>query len=149
MLAACGGDDSGDDDASGGATHAEALAALTQGSACAVASCHGTTAEADLDFATATDLRALLVNVKACEAPALNLVEPGQPDKSWLWLKLSADYDSASGDLKTQSAWGQPGNCPDAPGFGKRMPRLAPYKWTDQNLETIKSWIAGGAPGPT
>lgn len=143
----CGGDDDGKETVV--ATHADALQALGKGSGCAVASCHGTTAEADLDLASATNLRTLLVGVAACEAPALKLVEPGDPARSWLWIKLTADVNSAnSGDLKSQTAWGEAGNCAGAPGFGKRMPRVAPYQWSDDDLAVIKGWIEAGAPGP-
>ncbi|HEX5658306.1 MAG TPA: hypothetical protein VFX59_13985 [Polyangiales bacterium] len=151
LLSACGGDDAGGEDEDGaeaGATHAEALQALTVG-ACAIGSCHGTSAQGDLQLAAATNLRELLVGVKACEAPSLNLVEPGDPDKSWLWIKLTAEYGSG-GKLKSESSWGASGNCATNPGvgFGNRMPDVSPPTWTQANLDIVESWIKGGAPGP-
>jgi hypothetical protein len=153
MLAACGGDDGGGEDeggAEGGATHAEALTALSgTTSACAIASCHGTTAEANLQLSGATNLRDLLVNVKACEAPTLNLVEPGNPSKSWLWIKLTAKTSDSRGTLEPQSAWGSAGTDCDGAGFGTKMPQVGGNMWNQADLETIESWIKGGAPGPT
>jgi hypothetical protein len=152
MLAACGGDDGGGEDeggTEGGATHAEALTALT-GGACAVSICHGTSAQGGLTLAQTTNLRELLVNVPACEAPGLKLVESGDPERSWLWIKLTAKY-GAGGKLETQSSWGQPGNCAKNPGvgFGNRMPDVSPPTWNQADLDTVESWIKGGAPGPT
>jgi hypothetical protein len=147
VCAACGDDGGEAEGGGGGATHAEALDVLTK-RGCAISSCHGTSAQGELNLATA-DLRALMVDQAACEAPALKLVAPGDPAKSWLYIKLVAETQGTSGDLAAQSSWGEAGDCDDAVGFGKRMPRVAPYnKLSDADLAVIESWIAGGAPGP-
>ncbi len=67
-----------------------------------------------------------LVNVKSTEAPALNRVAPGSPDKSYILNKL----------LGTQTAAG---------GSGAQMPFGAgPLPQATINL--IQQWIAAGAP---
>jgi hypothetical protein len=118
-------------------------------SSCSVSSCHGDASEANLDLKAGSDLRTLLVNVPACEAPSFDLVEPGKPEKSWLWIKLTGEMvDEITGDLVPQSAWGEAGtDCPGAGGFGKRMPRVSPYTLKPEELQQIRSWIEAGAPG--
>jgi hypothetical protein len=46
-----------------------------------------------------------LVNVPASELPAMNRVEPGNPEQSYLWLKLSGKFIEAGG-----SGWAMPFN---------------------------------------
>lgn len=117
---------------------------------CGVASCHGSAAEAGLQFEPGKDLRSALVGVRACEAPELNLVEPGVPERSWLWIKLTATMSSSvTGDLKADPAWGAAGKNCGANGFGKRMPRVSPYSLSTDELDTIRAWIEAGAPGLT
>jgi hypothetical protein len=149
-LPACG------DDAEEGSTpgtHADVAAILgvgAQPTSCSISTCHGAaTAEAGLELKSGVNLSELLVGVKSCEAPNLNLVEPGEPDKSWLYIKLTAETES-NGDLVPDPAWGEPSaDCDDAAGFGKRMPRVAPYqKLEAAQLEQVRSWILAGAPGP-
>ncbi len=67
-----------------------------------------------------------LVNVKSIEAPSLNRVSPGAPDKSYILNKL----------LGTQTQAG---------GSGARMPfGAAPLPEATINL--IQQWISAGAP---
>ncbi len=72
-----------------------------------------------------TNLWSAIVNVKSTES-ALNLVEPGEPDKSYLYLKLTGAQLSAGGS-------------------GAQMPFQAGQLDAGQ-LELIRSWIAQGAP---
>jgi hypothetical protein len=136
------------------ATHDEVAALLGVGpdhaSSCSVSSCHGDAAEANLNLKSGSDLRAMFVSVPACEAPGFNLVEPGKPEKSWLWIKLTGKISSEiTGDLVPQKDWGTAGtDCPGAGGFGKRMPRVSPYSLKPEELERVRSWIEAGAPGP-
>ena len=68
--------------------------------------------------------RGQLVSVKSTQAP-LNLVEPGAPEKSYLFLKLVGGFEEAGG-------------------WGDIMPfDAAPLK--EQQIEAIRAWIAGGA----
>ncbi|MET0285463.1 MAG: hypothetical protein ABW352_13365, partial [Polyangiales bacterium] len=99
-------------------------------------------------FDDAMNLRELLVDVPACEAPSLKLVEPGNPARSWLWIKLSGKTSDSRGTLQPQDAWGSPGTGCDGAGFGTKMPQVGGNMWDPQDLATIESWIKGGAPGP-
>jgi len=72
-----------------------------------------------------TNLWSSIVNVKSTQS-ALNLVEPGDPDKSYFYLKLTGAQLSAGGS-------------------GEQMPFQAGQLDAGQ-LELIRSWIAQGAP---
>ncbi len=66
---------------------------------------------------------ALLVGVPSSEVPGLDRVKPGDPDHSYIILKL----EGASGIV------------------GQQMPYGGPYL-PSSTIEVIRSWIAGGAP---
>lgn len=68
-----------------------------------------------------------IVNVPSTET-ALDRIEPGDPDQSYLYLKLTGDYV----------------NVPGGEGTG-RMPLNGP-PLPDDDIETIESWILDGAP---
>ena len=72
-----------------------------------------------------TNLWGAIVNVKSTQS-ALNLVGPGDPDKSYLYLKLTGAQLSAGGS-------------------GEQMPFQAGQLDAGQ-LELIRAWIAQGAP---
>lgn len=63
----------------------------------------------------------------AFQAPALARVAPGDPDASYLWLKLEGRQDEVGG-------------------LGERMP--ADGALDAEQLELVRAWIAAGAPGP-
>lgn len=148
LLSACG-----DDPVEGTTSAHDQVAAIlgvgpgAKGS-CSISSCHGDgIASAGLNLAQGVDLTALLVNVPACEAPSLMLVAPGEPEKSWLYLKLTAPTATKK-ELMVDPAWGEPGqDCEEAKGFGKRMPETGTELSAEQ-VEQVRSWIADGAPGP-
>lgn len=160
LLAACGGDDSGNGGGAGmgGNVVADyaAVSAILGGmeqpgaGSCAFAtSCHGGTGpgKAGLNFKTVADLRDVLVDVPACENSSMMRVAPGDPDNSWLWIKLSADIkDEKTGLIEHE---GTPSSCSGVSlGFGTRMPQVAGYaKLPDEKLAVIKAWIEAGAPG--
>lgn len=154
-LTACGEDEGNPIPTEGGAvpSYEQVSAVLgtssTQQSSCSVASCHGA-GVADLQLSAGVDLIAETVNVPACEAPELMLVEPGNPERSWLYIKLAGEItDPTSGELVVQPSWGEPStDCPNAPGFGKRMPRVSPFELEQEKLSIVYDWIKGGAPGP-
>lgn len=86
------------------------------------AACHISTASGGLSLANAYDQ---LVNVPAVEVPSLDLVEPSDTAKSYLWHKLKGTQASVSGS-------------------GSQMPRGGSLDPAD--LALIQAWIAGGAP---
>ncbi len=89
-------------------------------------SCHpGVVASLDL---TAPKAYASIVGVRSTEVPSLPLVIAGDPDRSYLYLKVA----------------GWPGNGPN-PIVGGRMP-FGQGPLSPQQLATIRSWIVAGAP---
>lgn len=70
------------------------------------------------------DPRTGLVGVPSTQSP-LKLVEPGSPDKSYLYVKLLGTHDKAGGS-------------------GQRMP-LQQEPLRAEELETIRQWILKGA----
>ncbi len=149
LLGACG-----DDPAQGPAvTHDDVATILGAGPAgggtCSINTCHGDgAASGDLNLRLTTDLTELLVNKPACEAPSLMLVEPGAPERSWLYIKLTGETKEGSRDLAPDPSWGEPGQgCEDATGFGKKMPETG-SPLSEEKVEQIRQWILDGAPGP-
>jgi hypothetical protein len=119
---------------------------------CAAGSCHGMSgirARAELNFKEEPDLTAVLVNVQACENPAMVRVKPGEPDASWLWVKLTAPITDTTTGLIDYA--GEPAtDCSGVTnGFGTRMPFQAPFTGLpEEKLHLIKTWIEDGAKGP-
>ena len=66
-----------------------------------------------------------LVDVPSTEAPALDRIEPGDPDASYLWHKINGTHASVGGS----------GNPMPAPAGGLDAGTIA----------TIEAWISGGA----
>ena len=85
---------------------------------CALSGCHGDSAWPNLSVGQAYDN---IVDVESSRGIAL--VEPGDPDNSYLYRKLLADADID----------------------GARMPPSGPYLTPDA-LETVRAWIEKGAP---
>lgn len=86
--------------------------------------CHGTKEKkSKLDLSAAESYNAL-VNVPSRQAPATSRVKPGDPEQSYLWLKLDHRAPEGSG-------------MPKGFFFSKRLPQ--------KDLDTIKAWIAAGA----
>lgn len=75
---------------------------------------------------TPGNAHANLVGVKSSQAAGTNRVEPGDPSKSYLWLKLTGDYLSVTG------------------GTGDPMPLGGSL--TPEQMTTIEEWILAGAP---
>jgi hypothetical protein len=99
-----------------------------------------------------------LVGVPACEYERMNRVEPFHPERSWMMVKLTAAFrdrdDPYAGYIYFEP---EPGWDPNRRGcrdqtedgsllYGSRMPLTAPNMLPDDELETIRSWIAEGAP---
>jgi mono/diheme cytochrome c family protein len=86
--------------------------------------CHGPKErKAKLDL-SARESYGALVNVPSREAPAIVRVKPGDPEQSYLWLKLEHRTEEGSGMPK---------------GFFSAK-RLA-----QKDLDVVKAWIAAGA----
>lgn len=157
----------GDDAAPGDTRNPQYVAAETaikQGCFANNANCHGGTgglAGLNLGAAiTAGDMRTALVNVPSCEYSLMDLVEPGDPDNSWLIVKVTAPFVAMGdanppatqvGDLifTPDSTWNESMKCnQQIRGFGQRMPQVAPFDIEDDHLDALRTWIEVGAPGP-
>lgn len=90
---------------------------------CSFSSCHGQTASAGLDF-TADDLHARLVAHDVAGPTTLPLVEPGDPEGSWLYRIVS--------------------RCEPAAGT-RPMPVNAPVLLDDATVAILRAWIEAGA----
>lgn len=90
--------------------------------------------------------------IQACEYRPLRRVEPGDPERSWLYIKLAHEADSRN-DIKVQAAedW-DPEESPCSDTFpGSLMPYadgepVVPLE--PEELRMVAEWILDGAPGP-
>jgi len=156
LATACG------DDAPAGRNpqYVAAETALKNGCGSRSSACHsvgGGLAEFDLSTAIASgDMRSEMVNVPSCEYSLMDRVEPGDPDNSWLMVKLTAPSVNAvgtpqNGDIifTPSTSWSDADKCnPLIAGFGKRMPNVSPFQVEAEALAAIEAWIRAGAPGP-
>ena len=126
---------------------------------CAYQRCHAfPIVGAGLSLARGVDYRSMLVGVTACEYERMKRVEPGHPERSWLMVKLTAKARELTDPYATYIYFDPPENwdpeqrgCRDQtdegmPLFGQRMPATAPNMLPPEEIETIRSWIADGAP---
>lgn len=87
--------------------------------------CHGTKrAKARLDL-SAGRARSNLVGIPSSERPEILRVSPGDPEKSYLWLKLDHSATEGSG-------------MPKGLFFSKKL--------SQDDLDLIRLWIEAGAP---
>jgi len=115
--------------------------------------CHGDPAgKADLNFmAAAGDITTVLNDVPACQYDLMPRVDPGNPDNSWLMVKLDWMHD-AEGVLQFTPAddWMSSATDPDCESFGRIMPLNAmPTPLPTSEVELFREWIRIGAPGPS
>lgn len=108
----------------------------------------------------------LLVDVPSCEYELMPRIDPGNPDNSWLMIKLEGPYDE-EGYVQFEPApeWepdlteGLPGQlrdsiCPFVDdgvlSFGLLMPRdvFGPLPLPPEEIALFREWIRLGAPGP-
>jgi len=136
-------------------------------SSCAFASCHGGTGTgaAQLNLASSIGAGTLAEDLSgqpSCQYSAMPLVTPGDPAQSWLYLKVSGAHAGVRVDFTPAASW-DPGIVPDAMGnyppstcplvergdisFGTMMPQGS-MGLDGSRAETIRLWIAAGAPGP-
>jgi len=125
---------------------------------CAYERCHsGAIIGGALNLARGSDYAAALIGVPACEYERMARVEPGDPERSWLMVKLTAAVRPASDAyadyilFEPATNWdGTRRGCPDqtddgTPLFGQRMPLTAPNMLPEEDLDAIRAWIAAGA----
>jgi hypothetical protein len=95
--------------------------------ACSYASCHGAGGAGQLDL-TASDLHAELLGHDVLLSPGMPLVDPGNPDNSWLY-HLLADCEPTlpSGVVVSH------------------MPKNAPQLLDDEVVAQLRAWIEAGA----
>lgn len=119
---------------------------------CGAARCHGVLPAFDLLYLglDPCDQRAPLVDVQSVEYDRMQRIAPGDPDNSWLMVKLTAPIDEDYRIQFTPDAdWQPPSASPwDEIGFGIRMPPPS-NPITDGEIELFHRWIEAGAPGPT
>ena len=132
VLSGCAGSGSDDDDQGGGGgctppdaptiSYANNIQPIYDTS-CALAGCHlGAAPAFGLDLAAGASYDAT-VNVESLQRPKLFLVEPGNPDQSYLVRKIEGGPDIA----------------------GERMPADMPPLSGDQ-IDAIRQWITECAP---
>ncbi|HKU37586.1 MAG TPA: hypothetical protein VJR89_05545 [Polyangiales bacterium] len=124
---------------------------------CAKQVCHGDMVmNARLSFMTG-DLRGVLVDVPACEYDRMPRVAAGDPNHSWLMIKLAGpqrfvqylDFLDFMPDVDWTPAVAEcSGSLPDGrPWFGTRMPPVDSTQPLDPNeVELVRRWIELGAP---
>jgi hypothetical protein len=92
---------------------------------CSIGGCHSLVSRRAGLVLTADSSYAMLVNRISTERPDLRRVLPGNPDSSWLYLRVQPDQSLR--------------------GSFPRMP-LASHPLTPNQIATIANWIARGAP---
>lgn len=92
---------------------------------CSFNACHGASAQAAGLNLQAPDLLSELLNHEVIGNAGATLVEPGDPDNSWLYQIMA--------------------NCQPDGGTGSHMPLNAPVLLNDQTVALVREWIAGGA----
>src|SRR5690606_27406047 len=108
-------------------TLANVSAAVFQPS-CTFNACHGESGEAAGLNLQAADLHAELLDHEVIGSPGSSLIEPGDPDNSWLYQVMSSCTPTASGG-----------------GVVAHMPRNAPVLLDDRTVALVREWIADGA----
>ena len=88
-------------------------------------SCHQVSPDEATNGSVSFPAAADLIGVPSVDVPTMNLVEPGEPENSYLWHKLEDTQASVMGS-------------------GAKMPLGAPL--TDGELMLIEDWILAGAP---
>lgn len=139
-----------------GALYPQVQAILAR--SCAYQRCHaGPLLGGGLDLSPGTDYAAALVGVPACEYERMARVEPFHPERSWLMVKLTADFRGPGDPLafyihfEPDPDWDpELRGCRDraddgTPLFGQRMPLTAPNVLPEEELDVIRAWIASGA----
>ncbi len=144
--------------------------AVVFNAACTFSSCHGGmgggAGNLNLMMPDGMPFTTRLVDVAACQYDALPLVDPGNPEGSYLWIKLTTPNGADGNITFTPAATWDPGiargmdgrfppsTCPlvSRDGeivFGHRMPDGSTTGLSPARLDIIRAWIENGAPGPS
>jgi hypothetical protein len=125
---------------------------------CSFVRCHSPTLPpggGGMVFASGADVRLPLVGVQSCEYSAMNRVEAGKPEESWVMVKLTAPRDSSyliqftPDEPYTPHSECGTNTLPDGtPGFGFGMPATGTFQLDEASIDVFRRWIAAGAPGP-
>jgi hypothetical protein len=130
----------------------EVIEIVRGGCGSGAAACHGSSpTERPLNFAPLLDSGTLweaMADVPSCQYDAMPLVAPGDPDRSWLMVKLTAKAGTDGGIVfEPDPAWEpSPESCVvEVNGvydFGSRMPEIGVLSESD--IATIRAWILAG-----
>lgn len=137
-----GGDDAGADAGDAGADDVPAAAAsFTQVQAiftrtCITPACHGSSGSGGMRLRDAAESHAALVGRPSDQVPSVQLVAPGDPDNSYLVMKVEGTMRR----LLPTECMVSPGRNP----CGAQMPQLA-APLTQEERTLIRAWIAAGA----
>jgi len=135
---------------------------------CSFSSCHGGAGAGagHLNFQTSIAAGTLVADLMrpACEYGRMPNVMPGDPTNSFLYLKVAGPHTGTTIDFTPAADWDHDGLMPNASGmypastcpltsrgqitFGQIMPMGATVGLRPDQAETIRLWIAAGAPGP-
>lgn len=167
LLVACGGPDGPIEP-----TYENVAAVITRSCGSSSPSCHGGTGRggARLNFRTAMEdglpFTDVLVDVEACQYDLMSRVTPGDPDASWLMIKLAHDFDADGNIAFTPDPAWDPMLATNADGslrasicplvsmgeltFGAIMPQniSRPAPLSEAEVTLFREWILIGAPGP-
>ncbi len=113
--------------------------------------CHASRGRAGLTYEGLMDFTEPLVGVPSCQYPPMPRVDPGNPDNSWLMIKIDGMYD-ADGNIEftPEAGFTPPTGDPDCETFGTVMPQNAtPIPLPMREVTMFRDWIAAGAPGPS
>jgi hypothetical protein len=134
---------------------------------CVFSSCHGGAGSGAsmLNFQRSITNGTLMADLEqpSCQYSAMPLVTPGDPMNSWLYLKVAGPHMGQIIQFTPDPSWDHGGLMPDGTGryppstcpftvsgnivFGTTMPMGTTTSFASQ-AETIRLWIAAGAPGP-
>lgn len=134
-----GGGDAGPGDAGPdvGVVGYERIQTIYNRSCASFSSCHNSTGmRGDLDLSEGNSY-ADSVRVESIQATGMNIIEPGDPERSFLVHKIQNTMSSLP-----VCAMGRPLMC------GTRMPMVGGAPLSDEEIAVFRAWIAQGARGP-
>lgn len=139
-------------------------------SSCSFSTCHGGTSAAMLNFVAAREAGVLytdlLIDVPSCEYDRMPLIDPGNPENSWLYVKVTQAHEADGTLIFTPAPDWDPGivpnpdtglyprsTCPRVERgvltFGEIMPNGSTNGLDERRATALREWILAGAPGPS